>query len=568
MNANDSRRKESSATTETYYLATGRYGCERTLHADPDCTAFGADSTVRERTFVDPDPDELCDRCVDREEGWNQGEKNFDYQRALREAAEEPITDGGQIQACPECDDSDIRRRMVGNLHSRTDPDAPRWKCYVCGHEFDEPRVRPREAQGPRNGLAGELVDAEPDVLPDGGTEIVWTASTAAGESIDTYHTDTDCPSLGNANSIIEREREQLPERASHCLACQDRLGEASAGPDWSYQEALQEHSGDDLVTDGGEETVYVVDPVEGEPATYHRYRSCCHVAEAIHGSDEFPIEAVEDLELCATCETRSERNRSQRGPCHGLAAELDEADPDDVGSDDSPLLTDGGPSYCGACHRAVAREDRLEVGGEVYHRSCAPDEAIENQQFDEFVSDGGSRLRSKADANTGELSRAGVVGWPKPEKEYVDLGERLDEDDDLPDPDRTEQARRARQAAHSLIAWSRRAGRDPDILLASVRKGLPRTDGGESEADHFCEICSTEFETIAALITHDCEDRDAPLVTDGGTDLHRMTNVDATEHYRQKARRLAREKALYVGILLGGIATFIALFVWEVLQA
>jgi hypothetical protein len=31
--------------------------------------------------------------------------------------------------------------------------------------------------------------------------------------------------------------------------------------------------------------------------------------------------------------------------------------------------------SYCNNCNRAVAREDRVEVDGAVYHRSCAPDE-------------------------------------------------------------------------------------------------------------------------------------------------------------------------------------------------
>lgn len=33
--------------------------------------------------------------------------------------------------------------------------------------------------------------------------------------------------------------------------------------------------------------------------------------------------------------------------------------------------------SYCAACNGSVAREDRVEVDGEVYHRSCAPDEAV-----------------------------------------------------------------------------------------------------------------------------------------------------------------------------------------------
>jgi len=41
--------------------------------------------------------------------------------------------------------------------------------------------------------------------------------------------------------------------------------------------------------------------------------------------------------------------------------------------------------SYCGACNRSVAREDRVEVNGEVYHRQCAPDDVVAHQQLDEF---------------------------------------------------------------------------------------------------------------------------------------------------------------------------------------
>jgi len=41
--------------------------------------------------------------------------------------------------------------------------------------------------------------------------------------------------------------------------------------------------------------------------------------------------------------------------------------------------------SYCGACNRSVAREDRVEVNGEVYHRQCAPDDVVAHQQLNEF---------------------------------------------------------------------------------------------------------------------------------------------------------------------------------------
>jgi hypothetical protein len=536
MQANDSRGKESSATTETYYLATGRYGHERTLHADPECPAFDPDSTVRERTFVDFDPDLLCGRCVDQEDGWNQGGGDYSYQQALREAADENlVTDGGEevvwisshtgghlsiYHTDPDCraldrandvfrkspavlpadmsecgicagdegpadphtgeklstalhrasaDELDgvekrdlipdggeeivwVRARKSGDrnvFHTDRDCSAlnraesittkPRrvlWngvtECSYCAGEF----TGADDHQG--HATVDALDDAAPDALPDGGAEVVWTASTGGGESIDTYHTDRDCPSLGSANSVIERERDLLPDRATHCLVCQDRLDDREYDPDWSYQAALRDHNSEDLVTDGG------------------------------------------------------------------------------------------------------------------------------------------ARLRSKAEANTGELSRAGVVNWPKPEKEYVDLvqllkadiqtdggrlrhdhvvaavlegrrrpSERLRENlradgSGLPEPDRSEQERRARQAATSLLAWSRRAGVDPAVVLNEVRDGLPRADDGDP--DHYCEICERPFETIARLIKHDCGEQDAPLVTDGGVDIDELSEeeISAVVNTRMFQKALA----------------------------
>jgi len=52
------------------------------------------------------------------------------------------------------------------------------------------------------------------------------------------------------------------------------------------------------------------------------------------------------------------------------------------------------------------------------------------------------------------------------------------------------------------------------------------------------------------------------------GQELRNFDHVDATAHYRQKARRLAREKAFYAGAVVGGVVVFIGLFLWEVLKA
>lgn len=40
---------------------------------------------------------------------------------------------------------------------------------------------------------------------------------------------------------------------------------------------------------------------------------------------------------------------------------------------------------------------------------------------------------------------------------------------------------------------------------------------------------------------------------------------IDATEHYRQQAQEQAEQKVFVVGILLGCVASYLALAVWEV---
>jgi len=44
--------------------------------------------------------------------------------------------------------------------------------------------------------------------------------------------------------------------------------------------------------------------------------------------------------------------------------------------------------TYCAACHRSVARADRVERDGEGYHRQCAPDGVVTNEQLQAFGED------------------------------------------------------------------------------------------------------------------------------------------------------------------------------------
>jgi len=219
--------------------------------------------------------------------------------------------------ACPECDDTDIRQRLVEKYDSRSDPDAPRWVCEDCGVEFAQPVERERYSLGGRRGLAGQLAD--PDVGDPG-----------------------------------------------------------------------------DLVTDGG-------DPVASTGGGRH--------APAMAGS------------------TTPERTYAH---------------------------------YCD------------EVGSTVYapRRRC-PYECYRDDDVDRgdgVETDGGRPRRD-------QIVAAVLEGRQRPSDR---LRESIRTDGgELPTPDRSEQERRARQSATSLVAWSRRAGVDPGVVLNSVREGLPRADGG-----------------------------------------------------------------------------------------
>jgi hypothetical protein len=268
-----------------------------------------------------------------------------------------------------------------------------------------------------------------------------------------TYHCDDDCPALDRATGVTTREREDIPEDRA-CPRCVDPDPEWNQGDDndWSYQKALAREAGVDS-------------EIVTDGGTLTACPACDSTAIKRRTPQKLdsPAHQTHDW-VCLDCDARFdepvEREPKSQAGLSGTVAALDAADPD-------------------------------------------------------AIPDGGETLRSKAEMNTGRLSVAGVVGWPKPEKEYVDLGEELG--DELPAPDRTEHERRARQSATSVAAWSRRAGVDPRAVIDEAWAELSRD--GDDEGGHYCEICERGFETIARLITHDCEEQDGPLVTDGGED-------------------------------------------------
>lgn len=71
------------------------------------------------------------------------------------------------VQACPECDSTEIRPRRPGKPASQPHIDT-RWHCNACDTRFETPTERPsRGVFGtiPHSGLARKLWDADPDAV-------------------------------------------------------------------------------------------------------------------------------------------------------------------------------------------------------------------------------------------------------------------------------------------------------------------------------------------------------------------------------------------------------------------
>jgi len=73
----------------------------------------------------------------------------------------EPLADG-ETYVCPECGSSGITRAGAGSATRRQ---GATWNCSACYHHFESPDRRERKngSHGPQNGLAKDLLDADPD---------------------------------------------------------------------------------------------------------------------------------------------------------------------------------------------------------------------------------------------------------------------------------------------------------------------------------------------------------------------------------------------------------------------
>jgi len=83
----------------------------------------------------------------------NQGRERGDYTNALAD---------DEVAACPECDDANVETGYTGDVRSRR-TDTKRYLCLSCHAQFDEFVIRERRHDSPPGGLAGRLLDADPD---------------------------------------------------------------------------------------------------------------------------------------------------------------------------------------------------------------------------------------------------------------------------------------------------------------------------------------------------------------------------------------------------------------------
>lgn len=102
---------------------------------------------------------------------WSDAGRNYTYQ-FVDPNAPEIRADGGEITVCPECDTHHIEV-LTGDARAAGGTVQGRYRCNECGARFDDPATRPpRRQTAPNAGTAARaLTDADPDVLPDGGTE-------------------------------------------------------------------------------------------------------------------------------------------------------------------------------------------------------------------------------------------------------------------------------------------------------------------------------------------------------------------------------------------------------------
>ena len=72
------------------------------------------------------------------------------------------------IEACPECDASNIELNSPGGISGPKGTSSKRYRCHDCGTHFDEPiKRKPLSSRNAgRSGLSKKLMEADPEEWP------------------------------------------------------------------------------------------------------------------------------------------------------------------------------------------------------------------------------------------------------------------------------------------------------------------------------------------------------------------------------------------------------------------
>ena len=173
------------------------------------------------------------------------------------EDSREVATDGGLVAACPQHDcDSTALKNVVGTGNC-CDPVDHDYRCEECGHRMDEDEVHWREPHRDgefRHGRARKLVEADPDMVIDGGRsdESEQPNNLRVETRTSRRHIDLvrqDCPSCGETvDSALNNRTGEWDTKLEKCIYCGHDLV-------WS----LGTETDHDFVTDGGTSQTYVV---------------------------------------------------------------------------------------------------------------------------------------------------------------------------------------------------------------------------------------------------------------------------------------------------------------------
>ncbi|MBX0325768.1 hypothetical protein EGH21_22380 [Halomicroarcula sp. F13] len=71
------------------------------------------------------------------------------------------------VQACPACDSTSKLHKLIHEDRVDSADVDEDYKCYSCGHAFDEPVTREARNTNTLRGLARELDRADPDQVGD-----------------------------------------------------------------------------------------------------------------------------------------------------------------------------------------------------------------------------------------------------------------------------------------------------------------------------------------------------------------------------------------------------------------